>query len=134
MQRTFQTTNGGDDGGVHIRKRGCSDAGGEGRSVKLVVGVKNECDVKSAFGGRRGLGAIQHQKKVGGVRQRRVGLYDRLPFSDAIVRGHDHGNLGGQANRLADVGVVVVLSFLGVVERQRGYGGTQNVHRHNVLG
>jgi len=29
---------------------------------------------------------------------------------------------------------VVVLSFLGVVERQRGYGGTQYIHRHNVFG
>src|SRR5579862_813516 len=51
-----------------------------------------------------------------------------MSLSDAIVGGDDHGDLRGDANRLVDIGRVVVILFLRIVERQCRDSGAQHIH------
>ena len=99
-----------------------------------MVGVQDERDIQRLFGGAAGLFAIQHQQKIGGVRERKIGLHDRLAFADAVVSSHDHGNLRGQPQRFADVGLVLVRFFIGIVERKRRDRGAQRLHGQRMLG
>ena len=110
VQWAFKAADGGDDGRVHIRKCGGGDSCSKSRSIELVVGVQDQGDVKRAFGGLRGLLAVQHQQKIRGVGKRAVGFYNRLSFPNAIVAGHDHSNLRSQTNRFANVGLVIVIA------------------------
>ena len=74
VQRPFQGADGCGHGGMHIGKRGRHHPGSEGGRVEFVVGVQDEGDIERALGGLGGLGAIQQQQKIGGVRKRRVRL------------------------------------------------------------
>ena len=106
MQRAFERADGAGDGGVHVGQGGGDDAGGEGAGVELVVGVEDERDVEGAGGGVGGLFAVEHPEEVGGVREGAVGFDDGLAFADAVEDGDDHGDLRGEAEALAEVGVV----------------------------
>ena len=81
------------------------------RSVELVVGVEDESDVEGAVGGVGGLLAVEHPEEIGGVGKRLVGFDDGLAFADAIEDGDDHGDLRGEAEGFADVGVVIVAAL-----------------------
>ena len=96
--------------------------------------MQNQRNVERALGCLRGFFAVQHQQKIRGVRKRLVGFYDCLPFSNTIVAGDDHGNLRGQPNRFANVGLMIVAALIGVVEGKCGNGRTQHVHGYDLLG
>ena len=81
-----------------------------------------------------GLVAIQQQQKIGGVRERRVGLDYFLAFAHAIVGRDDHRDLRSQPEGFVQVGVVVVLLVLGIVKRKRRDGGAQHVHGLSLFG
>ncbi len=93
-----------------------------------MVGVQNERHIQRLFGGGRGLFTVQHQQEVAGMGERRIGLHHRLAFADAVIGGHDHGDLRGQSDGLGEIAVVVDLLGVGVVKRQRGNGGAQDFH------
>ena len=57
-----------------------------------------------------------------------------LALANAVVGGHDHGDLRSQPNRFVDVGIVIVLLKFRIVERKCGHGGPQYVHRKRVFG
>ena len=64
VEWAFEGADGSGDGGVDVGEGGCDDARGEGAGVELVVGVEDECDVKSASGGIGGLFAVEHPEEV----------------------------------------------------------------------
>ncbi len=68
------------------------------------------------------------------MRETAVRLDERLPFADAVVVGHDHGNLGSQADGLVDVGVVIVAVVFRIIKRKGRNYGPQNVHGQCMLG
>ena len=57
-----------------------------------------------------------------------------LSFADAIEDGDDHGDLGGEAVGLADVGVVRAVGLVGVVDAEEGDGGAEDLHWRGVFG
>ncbi len=134
VQRPFQRADGRGHGRMHIRKRRGDNPGRECGSVEFVVGVQDESDIERAFGGFGRLGAIQQQQKIGRVRKRRIGIDHLLPFSQAVVGRHDHGDLRSQAEGFVQVGVVIVLLVLRIVKRQRRNRGAQHVHGRSVPG
>ena len=111
VERAFEGADGAGDGGVDVGEGGGDDAGGEGAGVELVVGVEDERDVEGAGGGVGGLLAVEHPEEVGGVGEALVGFDDGLAFADAVEDGDDHGDLRGEAEGLADVGVVGAVGF-----------------------
>ena len=134
VERAFEGADGAGDGGVDVGEGGGDDAGGEGAGVELVIGVEDERDVEGAGGGVGGLLAVEHPEEVGGVREGGVGLDDGLAFADAIEDGDDHGNLRGEAEGFADVGVVGAVGFVGVVDAEQGDGGAEDLHGGGVGG
>jgi hypothetical protein len=98
-----------------------------------VVGVQDEGDVKGALLRFRGPRPREHEQKIGGMRKRAVGLNHRLAFADAVVGSHNHGDLRGQADGFAHIGVMVVGFFVRVVEAEGGNGGAQQVHGQGVF-
>ena len=68
------------------------------------------------------------------MRKRRIGIDQLLPFSQAVVGRHDHGNLRGQAEGFVQVGVVIVLVVLRIIKSQGRDGGAQYVHGRSVPG
>ena len=119
MEWPFQCPDGRSNGRMHIGKRGSGHTRRKRGRVQLVVGVQNQGNIESALRRARGLGAVQHEQEIGRVREIPVRLDNVFPLADAIVSSHDHGNLRGQANRLVNVGIVVILLKFGIVERQR---------------
>src|ERR1700678_3223567 len=99
------------DRGVDIGKRSRDNPGGEGGGIQLMVGVENKSYIESLARCRRRLFAVQHPQKVRRVTKWRIRLNDRLTLAQPIVRGHQHGNLRGQAETLADVAVMLVVAF-----------------------
>src|SRR5581483_3373249 len=128
MQGALQSANRAGNCGVNVGEGGGDDAGREGGGVQFVVGVKNEGEIESSSGRFRGFNAIQHPEKIAGVGKGAVGRNNFLTLSNAIVDGYDHGNLGGKVIGLADVRVVGVVLFVGVVEAERRHRGSQNLH------
>ena len=90
--------------------------------------MQNQRDIERPGGRFRGLDAVQHPQKIGRVAQRAVGRHDLLALADAVVNGHDHGDLRGQVVGLAHVGVVGVVLFVGVVEAERRNRRAQHFH------
>ena len=93
-----------------------------------MVGVEDEGDVERAGRGFRGLDAVEHPEKIAGVIERAVGRNNFLSFAEAVVNGHDHGDLGGEVVGLAHVGVVGVVFLVGVVKAERRHGSSQHFH------
>ena len=58
------------------------------------------------------------QRKLAACESDGVGFDDGLAFADAIEDGDDHGDLRGEAEGLADVGVVGAVGFVGVVDAE----------------
>ena len=83
-----------------------------------MVSVQDESDIQGTLGGNGRLGSVQHQQKVCRVGQRSVRLDDILPFPDAIIRSHDHGNLRSQADGFVHIGFAIIIFFFGIVEGQ----------------
>ena len=81
-----------------------------------------------------GFSPLSIQRKLAGVRERAVGFDDWLAFADAIEDGDDHGDLRGEAVGLADVGVVRLVGFVGVVDAEQRDGGAQHLHRRGAGG
>ena len=95
--------------------------------------VKDERDVQRILCRLTRLLAIQLQQEVGCVAERLVGTDDALTFANAIEVGDDHRDLRHQTRGLTQVGFVRVFLFVGVVDRKRGDGGAQHVHRLRVF-
>ena len=66
--------------------------------------------------------------------QASVGFDYVLAFSNAVIRGHDHSDLRGQANGFVDVRIMIVSLEFGIVEGQRGYRSPQYIHGQGMLG
>ena len=128
VQRALERADGAGDGGVDVGEGGGDDAGGEGGGVQFVVGVQDQGDVEGSGGGLGGLDAVEHPEEIGGVGERAVGRNNLKPFAQAVVDGHDHGDLRGQVVGLAHVGVVGVVFLVGVVKAERGDRGAQHFH------
>src|ERR1019366_1377703 len=120
MQRAFQGTDGGRDGRVHVAERSCDHASREGGGIQFVVGVQDESDIQRSLRRSTRNLAIQLVQKVSGMRKAAVRLDDMLPFANAVVGGDDVGDLRGQANGLANIGLGVVYLLFRVVERECG--------------
>ena len=95
--------------------------------------MKDEGDVEGFFCGRRRLLAGELQQKISGMRKLRIGIHHLLPFSDSIVNGNDHRDLRCECVCLAHVRIVIDRFLIGIVERQRGNRGAQNLHRRGAL-
>ena len=119
MQRALQGADGAGDGRMHVRKGGRRDPRGEGGGVQFMVGMQDQRHVQGFFRGRRRLFAVQLEQEIGGVRERGIGIDHVLALADTVKAGHDHGNLGGQPEGFVQVGIVVVLFLLGIIERKR---------------
>ena len=83
-----------------------------------MIRMQDEGDIQGALGSCGRLGSVQHQQKVCRVGERSVRLDHILPFADAIVRSHNHGNLRSQADGFVHIGFTVVVFFFGIVEGQ----------------
>ncbi len=81
-----------------------------------------------------GFTAVKLQQHIRGMRQRPVSLDKILAFADTVVGRNNHGDLGSEPDRFVDVGVVIVLRVLAVVEGERGDRGAQHVHGESVTG
>ena len=81
--------------------------------------MQDQRDIERALGGRRRLVPFNCQRKLAAWESEAVGFDDRLAFANAVVGGDDHGDLRSQADRFANVGVVIVVLFVRVVESQR---------------
>ncbi len=128
VERALERADGAGNGGVNVGEGGGDDAGGEGGGVQFVVGVEDEGDVEGAGGGFRGLDAVEHPEKIAGVVERAVGGDDFKAFAEAVVDGHDHGDLRGEVVGLAHIGVVGVVFLVGVVKAERRHGSSQHFH------
>src|SRR6266567_6203325 len=118
MQRSFERSNGRGDRRMHVGKSSGSDTRRKRGSVQFVIGVENQGDVESAFGGLRRSCAVQQQEEIRRMRKRRIGLDDILPFPQAIVSRHYHRYLRSQPNRLAHVGGMVVVLLFRIVKAE----------------
>jgi hypothetical protein len=113
---------------MNVGQGGGDDAGGKGGGVQLVFGVQHQRHVQRLDGRFRGLDPVQHPQEVGGVVERAVGRHNLQALAQAVVDGHDHGDLRGQVVALAHVGVVGVVFLVGVVKAERGDRGAQHLH------
>ena len=134
VEGTFEGSDGTGDSGVDVGEGGGDDARGEGAGVELVVGVEDERDVEGSGGGLGGLFAVEHPEEVGSVREGGISIDDGLTFADAVEDGDDHGDLGCQAEGLADVGVVGAVGLVGVVDAEERDGGAEDLHGRRVGG
>ncbi len=128
VQRALQRANRARDSRVNVGEGCGDDAGGKGGCVQLVVGMKNECDIECAGSCIRGLDAIEHPEKIAGVAERTIGRNDFETFAKPVVDGDDHGDLRGQVVGFADIGIVRVVFFVGVVKAERRHRSSQHLH------
>src|SRR6185437_11356526 len=66
---------------------------------------------------------------IGRVRESTIRTNNFLTLANAIVDGHDHGDLRCQIVRFAHIGFVRVVLLIGVVKAESGDGGAQHFHR-----
>ena len=67
------------------------------------------------------------------MRERVIRLNHALPFSQPIVRSHNHRYLRSQANGFAHIRGVVITLLFRIVKAQRRNRGPQNIHRARTL-
>ena len=113
---------------MNVRECGGDDAGGEGGGVEFVVSVEDEGDIEGPCGRFRRLDAVEHPQEIAGVRKGAIGRNDFEALANAIVNGNDHRDLGGQVVRLADICVVRVVLFVGIVEAERRHRSSKDLH------
>ncbi len=136
VKRALERTDRCGDGGIHVRKCGDGDAGGEGGGVHAVIGMKGERDIEDAGCTVTGDLTVDKIEEVLGLRE--VFAYFRkvLTVAEAVVCGDDGG--GFRAERKCDCGVClhVRLPDFGplIVEAEHGDGGAEDVHRRSVPG
>ena len=128
MQRTFQRSNAGGDGGVNIGQRSRHDARRKGRSVQLVIGVQSESDVEHMLHHVVRLLAGERIEEVGREAQLGIAFQHRLAGSQTIERGDDGRRLRHQARRLLDVRLGGVVARFRIVQPQHRYRRAQHVH------
>ncbi len=94
--------------------------------------MEHERGVHDLLGGRAGRLAVEHGQEVvrGGALARRRD--DLLALADAVEGGHERGQLGGEADRLALVGLAAHVLGLVVIGGEHGEGGAHGRHRVGV--
>src|SRR5580765_6253203 len=96
--------------------------------------MQDQGDIQGAFRRVRRCIAIQHEEEVRSMRQVAVRLNYVLALANAVVSGHDHGNLRSQPDRLVHIGIMIVLLKFRIIEGKRGHGGPQYIHGKGVFG
>ena len=100
VQRSAQRANRAGDARIEIGKCGCTDPSGEGRSIELMLGVKDERRVHRApLFWRRRASPDERQRVAGDgvVADRRIDAHAFV--REAIPVGHDRGQAGEEALR-----------------------------------
>ena len=111
VQRAFQGADRRGDRRVHVGKRRRDDPRSESGSIEFVIGMQDQRDIESALGSRRRRSCHSAcSRKFAACDSERSGSTTVLPFADAIIGGHNHGDLGSQPDGFVDVGVVIVVS------------------------
>jgi hypothetical protein len=128
VQRAFERSDAGDDGGIDIGERGGGDARGEGGGVEFVVGVQDECHVEGVLHYVVGSLAGQSVEEVRGEAEVRVVIDGRQVFAQAVVGGRDGGGLRHQPYTLAPIGFDRRVRLFRVEHAEHGNGGAQHVH------
>ncbi len=128
VQRSFQRSDAGRDGGVNIGQRGCHYARREGGRVQLMIGVEDQGDIEHVLHHVIRLFAGKRVEEIRGESELGVALDQRLASAQAIERGDDGGGLRHQARGFLLVGFHRIVASLGIVQAQHGYRGAQDVH------
>jgi len=89
---------------------------------------------KAAGGGVGGLLAVEHPEELAAWERDLSASTTGLPLRIAVEEGDDHGDLRGEAERFADVGVVVAVGLVGVVDAEERDGGAEDLHGRSVGG
>ena len=93
-----------------------------------MVGVQDERHVQRFFRRIGWLFTVEQQQEIARVTKRCIRLNNALPFADAIPVRHNHGDLRGQAEGFAQVGIVLIAGFIRIVEGQRRNHRPQHLH------
>ena len=128
VEGALEGADGGDDGGVHVSQRGGGDAGGEGGSVELVIGVEDEGLVEGADAEGIGDGAAEHVEEVAGEGEVGAWWDGVAVVADAVVGGDGGGDLALDADGFAGVGGVGHVFGFGVEGGESGDGGAEAFH------
>ena len=132
VQRSLEGTDGGGDGGVHIRQGGGRDACGEGGRVHAVVRVQNVGHIENVRLTGVRLLTLQQPQEVRGLVQIRADGRQVQPLANAVV-------VGGHHRQLRDEGEPDLLHLAGVlravvIHTEHGDGRAQGAHGARRLG
>ena len=104
----------------------------EGRGIELVLGVEDQRDVQHARHRLRLLVPVpvcQQIEQVLGKAPVRAGLHLALRVRQAMRVGDEDGDLGQEADGLAEVGVPRGIGCIWIGHPQQRHAGSQDIHR-----